>query len=167
MTSHMLVQGFPDYFISDDGDVTNIETGRKLKHNYNWAGIAVVYLYKDEVKYCRSVAVLVAKHFVLNPLRRADTVIHLDGDRRNVRAENLAWRSRPFAIMYHHQFERPYPNRINAPLRIVETQEIFDSSFDLAKAYGLLESGVVLAAMNGSGNHSHTTYPHAFHIEYA
>lgn len=166
MTNFAVIQDFLDYEIHDDGRIYSYLTKKFLPHRINHQGVRNVNLRRNGVDYCRSVAVLVATAFVFPPDERCNTVIHLDGNRGNLHASNLSWRPRPFAIDYHKQFLRqPYPNRMNEPLIIHETMEEFPDSWELAKAYGLLERAVVLSAANiYHGDWKYTVYPTNHHI---
>lgn len=161
------IEDFPDYMINPSGQIWSIRKEAFLRSRLNNTGVLNVTMTVDGKQYCRSVAVLVAKAFLESPpSKRMDTIIHFDGDRTNVHMDNLGWRPRPFAIDYHKQFtNQPYRNRINIPLRIEETGEVFPNSYDLAVAYGLLERAVVLTAMNiKGGDRYYTVYPTGFHI---
>src|SRR5690349_22885098 len=113
MTEFAAIDEFRDYEVHDDGRIYSHLSKRFLPIRVNHQGIRNINLHRGGVDYCRSVAVLVAKAFVDPPDRRSNTVIHLDGDRGNLQANNLAWRPRPFAIEYHKQFQnQPYQNRM-------------------------------------------------------
>lgn len=98
------LEEFPDYAVSDLGEVVNMKTGMSRKLSINQQGVCKVSLYSKNRLLTRSVAVLVADAFVPRLEAFHDTPIHLDGDRQNCTAENLMWRPRWFAIMYHKQF---------------------------------------------------------------
>lgn len=169
MTKFIPIEGFSDYAINDKGEVFSIRMERLITPQTNRTGVVNVVLRQEGKQYCRSVAVLVARHFLTpDPREDMNTLIHLDGDRSNVAANNLAWRPRSFAVRYHKQFVTPPLGRLNRPLQIEETGEVFPNSFELAKAYGLLEGGVILTALNNqAGDRSWTTFPYSFHIYYA
>lgn len=96
---------FPDYAISDEGDIANIKTGMPRRPSINQQGILKISLYREGRLVTRSVAVIVAQAFLPPPEHdHFDTPIHLDGERQNCRADNLMWRPRWFAIKYHKQF---------------------------------------------------------------
>jgi hypothetical protein len=90
----------------------------------------------------------VAKAFLPQKNEAFDTPIHLDGDRLNCHVDNLEWRPRWFAISYHMQFKNRWPVPIEAPLRDMETEEIYDGSWAVALTFGLLEKDVVLSVEN-------------------
>lgn len=78
---------YPDYEISDHGNVRRTLTGRVLKpignHQVKLAGKQ------------RSLNRIVARHFVGHPPSPTAVVLHRDGDRGNCSAENLVWALRP------------------------------------------------------------------------
>lgn len=98
---------FPDYAVSEMGDVHNIRTGLPRKTSENQQGVVKISMYVGNRLYTRSVAVLVAENFCDGRSDIFDTPIHLNGDRTDCRASNLQWRPRWFAIKYHRQFDVP------------------------------------------------------------
>lgn len=141
------VGDFPGYSISSAGRVRNDDTGRIMALSRNQAGVIHVGLTKSLRQYKRSVAVLVACYFLDPPRLNFDTPIHLDGDRDNCEADNLMWRPRWFAIKYHQQFEN---NRrgYHSPIREISTGEEFETSWQAAVKYGLLDRDILLATEN-------------------
>lgn len=146
----MDIEGFPKYSINNFGDVWSEFTGRLLAIRVNQYGVPFVGLTQGHRQYQRSLALLVAQAFIPNSSEIWDTPINLDGDRFNCVIENLMWRPRWFAIRYNQQFKHPYERPINAPLRAFGSDEVYEDSFDAAKAYGLLERDVVLSVENST-----------------
>lgn len=101
------ILGFPKYEITNMGRVINVHTKRVMKLSPTSEGILTVGLMYGDRQYRRSVKVLVAKAFVDGETEVFNTPIQLDGDRENLRADNIVWRPRPFAWEYYHQFENP------------------------------------------------------------
>jgi len=100
------LEEFPDYAVSEQGDIANIKTGIPRKLSINGQGIVKITLYDTRKQLVtRSVARMVAEAFVPKPDQEIfDTPIHMDGELTNCRADNLVWRPRWFAIKYHRQF---------------------------------------------------------------
>lgn len=98
----------------------------------------------------RSLPRLVATAFVPIPNQIFDTPINLDGDRTNCAVDNLAWRPRWYAVYYTNQFRERYDNPINAPVREIETGEVFRDSLAAGCQFGVLEREVVLSILNNT-----------------
>lgn len=141
---------FPDYLVSDRGLICNERTGRILAQQTNQYGVRYVGLVKDKEQFKRSVAKLVAEAFIPNHNPRFNTPMHLDANQDHNFVANLVWRPRPFVITYYRQFHHPYKHRIEVPIEIIQTGERFESSWDAARAYGLLERAVVMSVLNES-----------------
>jgi hypothetical protein len=158
---------FPNYAISDDGRVMNVTTGQIKNNSANQTNVAMVNFSVNGDQFVRSVAVLVAQTF----LDRAevpdhfDTPIHLDGDRGNCRADNLAWRPRWFAVKYHQQFkpwEREKRHGARYPVELIETGEVFETSWEAAIKYGMLDEHIFVGMTNNT-----FVFPHGFHFREA
>lgn len=145
---------FPNYVVSSLGRVMNQDTGKLMTQNKTQFGLPYVGLTKSKVQFRRLVVVLVANAFVplpthrnLEVLQTFDTPINLDGDRTNNRSDNLAWRPRWFAIMYHKQFHNN-ERGFNVPIYEVNTGEEFNTSWEAAIKYGLIDKEILLASIN-------------------
>lgn len=133
------IPDFPRYSVSNRGRVRNDQTERIMALSMNREGILNVGLMHAGTQFRRGVALLVAKEFVPGGTEVFDTPIHLDGDPFNVRANNLTWRPRWFAVKYKQQFTDGYGVLIARPIRNIKTGEEFPDSFEAAKWYGVLE----------------------------
>jgi NUMOD4 motif len=140
---------FDNYEVSNHGRIRSSMSGRLLALSQNQYGVTYVGLMHRGTQYHRSVPLIVANAFVMNPKPEAfDTPINLDGNRSNNRVDNLAWRPRWFAVRYNQQFRHPYLYPIHLPIEDVRTGEVSPNSFECAKRYGLLESEIVLSIAN-------------------
>lgn len=142
----------PGYAVSEFGKVINKNNNRLKQPSCNAQGILMVNLSRNSHQQVRSVAVLVADHFLDHREfpEHFDTPIHLNGDRTDCRAVNLQLRPRWFAIMYHKQFRLPnygVPSFVQ-PIKNRETGEVFVNSWDAALQYGMLETKLVVDTMN-------------------
>lgn len=152
---------FPDYYVSDKGQVMNELTGRVLKLSVNQRGRVMAGPMKDGAQYRRSVDLLVACAFLDPPPSKAfGSVIHLDGSYTNNEATNLMWRPRWFRVAYHKQFYTNSLLRINRPIYCVDTDEVFPNSRECSIKYGLLESEIVMSLTNREG-----VWPYGFEFK--
>jgi hypothetical protein len=143
------VSNFPGYSVNPLGQVRKDSTGRVLHTRLNQYGVPYVGLMREWQQCIRSLPRLVATAFLPPSNAIFDTPINLDGDRTNCAVDNLMWRPRWYAIRYLNQFdEERYPHPIQAPVRAMETGEVFDNSLAAACRYGLLEREVVMSVLN-------------------
>lgn len=89
MENWKIIDGFPNYSVSDKGNVKNNKTGRILKQANDSNGYPFVCLF-DGAKHVRTVHRLVAMAFIHNPENLRDTN-HLNGVKTDNRVENLEW----------------------------------------------------------------------------
>lgn len=137
--SFAYIEDFPDYCVTERGEVINIRTNRTLTLSPTQHGDLTVGLMKDGWQYRRSVKVLVARAFVEGETDIFDTPIQLDGDKRNLHASNIMWRPRWFAWKYHKQFDIPYPDWFYAgPIMDITSNQRYHCIFEAAIGNGLL-----------------------------
>lgn len=146
------IDDFPGYSVCETGHVRNDRNQRVLAMLVNQFGIVNVGLTKDRVQHKRSVALLVAKAFIEpHPIEAFDCPINLDGDRLNNNAQNLVWRPRWFATKYFRQFRDDLSDEqfdVHFPIEEIDTQEKFESPWNAAITFGLLQNDVMLSALN-------------------
>lgn len=148
MTTWREIEEFPDYSVSDEGLVKHDRFNRILRLTQNQQHVVKVGLSLGNEQFTRSVALLVAKAFLPEPVNpNFNTPINLDGDRTNNRVENLMWRPRWFAIKYHQQFTRDSLG-YKVPIIEIHSGEKFKNSHEAATTFGLLEKDIALAIMN-------------------
>lgn len=143
-----ILEEFPDYAVSNQGRVRNIQTDLLKIGSPNKQGIHSVLLMKDKKQHRRAIAGLVAHIFIPRPYPHFDTPINLNGDRSDNRVENLAWRPRWFAIKYHKQFKPGYVPGFNRPIRDIKTRIEYLTSLHAASTFGLIDNEIVLATLN-------------------
>lgn len=142
------IEGFPGYSVSNTGRVSNDETGRLMAMLVNQSGVVNVGLTKNRTQYKRAVALLVAKAFLPKPpIEIFDCPINLDGDRYNNYADNLAWRPRWFATKYFQQFQYDHFD-VHFPVEEMDVGEKFESPWEAAIRFGLLQVDVMMSALN-------------------
>lgn len=84
------VADYPNYEVSNTGEVRNPGTGRILSLSESDDGYLRASLSQGGKLACRAVHILVARSFIQNPEGKP-FVNHIDGDRQNNAAENLEW----------------------------------------------------------------------------
>ena len=146
------IDEFPDYMVSNTGQIYSIRAGRNLVLSKTVQGDLKVQLYYDKVGYTRSVRVLVATAFVEPPVSRpvCDTVIVLDNNKNDVSMENLGWRPAWFAVKYALQFQSVYPEHYMA--RQVQNKvsgRVYSSVLECGITEGLLFKEVYLSCLMG------------------
>lgn len=136
------IEDFPNYSVSNYGDVVNETTGRVLRQSTTLQGALKVKLFYEGGEITKSVKVLVAEAFVESPFELFNTPIHLDGNQLNCRADNIMWRPRWFAWKYTRQFVI-LPQYINrGPVLELDNQVQYFTVYDAATLNGLLFQGV-------------------------
>lgn len=136
------LEEFPDYAVSDLGDVVNIKTGMPRRTSLNQQGIVKISLYQGRELITRSVAVMIAEAFCDGQTEFFNTPIHLDGDRENCRADNLMWRPRWFAVQYHRQFESEEFHKMNVHIEELTTGKEYFSAKEACMDLGLYYNDV-------------------------
>lgn len=84
------IQDFPNYKISEIGDVVNLTTGKNVATPKHKHGYLCVRLWNKGKTRLFKIYRLLAIHFIPNPEGKRE-VNHLDGDRLNIRLSNLEW----------------------------------------------------------------------------
>lgn len=89
------IEGFPNYFLTEDGDVISFKKDkginwRKLKPGILNNGYLFVHLCKNGKHFNKTIHRLVALTFVPNPEYKS-CVNHIDGNKLNNHYTNLEW----------------------------------------------------------------------------
>ena len=150
----------PGYYVSDLGRVQKSD-GRQIRVGHVTDGSLSAVLSIDRASRPYLVRKLVAEAFCEPTVRNSDTVVHLDGQKDNCHAENLAWRPRWFAWKYSHQFNEPVRSRWMYPIRVVQTGEEFGSLIEAGMHFGMLWEDIHLSAIEGK-----VTYPFGYVFEW-
>ncbi len=142
------IEGFLGYLISDEGEVISHRRGARkiLRTSVNNEGVHMVSLMNNGARITRSVALLVLRAF--NPEGETeffDTAVHLDGDRGNLRLDNLIWRPRWFAIRYHHEINQEWDS---VSVRNLNTNMEYSHLPAAMQHYGVLGSDILKSTRN-------------------
>jgi hypothetical protein len=90
---YIIIQEFPNYQISNLGNVRNIQTGKILKPNIGTTGYYFVNLYLEGKAKSIKIHRLVAKYFIPN-LNNKKEIDHIDNNTLNNNISNLRWCNR-------------------------------------------------------------------------
>lgn len=85
-----VIEGYPKYEVSDDGEVRVVKSGKILKKSVDTRGYYKVTLTNSENRKTLFVHRLVAIAFVSNP-NNLNQVNHIDENKQNNHASNLEW----------------------------------------------------------------------------
>lgn len=141
------------YSISEYGQVRNERTRKLMAISRNRSGVLFVQMYVEGQYITRSVAQLVAEHFLDPPILKSYTsVIHHDGDKSNCAAGNLSWRTRSYAIAYNRQFTYDRPPLGKRRVYEPATGITFESTREAGIYYGLKEFDIFSSATSGQPN---------------
>lgn len=135
-----------DYEISSEGRIKNSKTGRIMKTNIDKKGYEQVTL-RDQKRACtRRVHKLVADAFHPGDHEGLE-VTHLDRNRLNNRADNLAWKTRSEIIQQTYKDGRKQSHKMKK-IMCVETGVIYDSIVDCSRDMGLTRQAISKSANN-------------------
>lgn len=100
------VQGFTNYVVSDHGRVINTTTLKDCSMSTATGGDVRVNLMGPHQMHTRSVKKIVAQAWVPKPDEVTfDTAMILNGDRWDLRSENIVWRPRWYVMKWAQQWD--------------------------------------------------------------
>lgn len=141
------LQEFPGYSLSNEGRVRNDRFGKLRNIAKESDGYSTISFYVRNRVVKRSLAHLVAHHFVERPRATFDTPIYLDGYKGNCRASNLMWRPKWFAMRHVEQFRLDLPDYPYA-VRNIHTDRVYPTVWEVVFDRGVLYNDVVLSIYN-------------------
>jgi hypothetical protein len=140
---------FPRYGVTVDGKVINFDTDREMVLSPTQNGDLTVGMMLDGVQYRRSVKVLVAEAFVDGRSSKDNTAMLLNGDKRDLRAMNIVWRPRWFALKYDRELGYPSPIWFERPVRERRSGVVYDNIDTAAIIHGLLRNDILISIRDG------------------
>lgn len=144
------IYDFENYEVTNHGRVFNIKTGREMVLSPTMNGDLTVGLVRDGHQYRYAVKGLVAREFVSGETVMFNTPILLDGNKRNLHAENIMWRPRWFAWMYTRQFSGQHAWYLFGPILDTTTNLMYENYLEAAMTHGLLCTDIKESIYNGT-----------------
>lgn len=135
------IEGFPGYFIEDNGRVWSEHSNKFLKPLRDTNGYLMVNLHKDGKQYSKRIHRLVAEAFINNP-NNYDQINHIDENKENNNVNNLEW----CTVSYNNNYGTHYEKCVNAlktakratkQVQCVETKQIFSSITEASNYYNM------------------------------
>lgn len=153
-----VIEEFPNYRISNHGNVINAKRGILMCTSVSNYGHAKISLSEGGSRHTRSIALLVAQAFVEAPDILCDSVVVLNGNLDDVRASNLVWRPAWFAWQYARQLRCIPPHHYETlPVLNETTGQTYESIVDAGMTEGLLFSDIWMSTYTGK-----QVYPHRY-----
>ena len=131
------IEEYPEYSVSDEGQVKNNKTNRILSPGYN-EGYAVVQLWKNKKPYMKRVHRLVLETFC--PIKDSQNleVNHLDRNPKNNCLSNLEWCTSKENIKYRDMYNNPNLHRKKVKVSFLNGEiKYFNSVKECAEYFGV------------------------------
>ena len=144
-----IIKEFPQYLISNKGEVKNSKTNYILKGGIDRDGYRQVTLCANKKQYNRRICRLVAKAFIPNPYNLPQ-VNHQDENKNNDYVNNLEWCTSKYNNSYgSHKYNRC------TPIRCVETNVIYYGIKEASRQTGIPHSTLTHACRKHCLSHNY------------
>ena len=140
--SFLPIPEFPGYMVGNKGQIYNTARATWPEYTKTQGGDPTVGLTRDGRQYRRSVKVLVAQVHVPGQSPEFNTPVQLDGDKDNLRADNIVWRPRWFSWRYAQQFNKPPEWAYAGPVFEQVSNSMFENILYAAMGMGYLISDI-------------------------
>ena len=131
-----IISDFPNYSISDIGEIKNNKTNKLLKICHNQEGYNIVQLWKNHKGYMKRVHRLVLETFCPRENMKLLEVNHIDCDINNNQLSNLEWCTSQENIKYRLQLNHKRQQKVKVEF-IDGTIEIYESITQCALHFGV------------------------------
>lgn len=149
------VKGFPGYQVSNLGRVKNVKKDVLLTPHPSKYGYYHIGLYQNGVRKNLYIHRLVAEAFLDEPLDNSLEIDHIDGCKENNKVTNLEWvtRSENTKRAFKNGLKEPNKPSTSIPVRIIETNEVFESARKCADAINGDKKNILLCARGNQQTH--------------
>lgn len=143
------IKNFENYSISDDGEVYNNKTGRKLKKSISTSGYYHIQLYKNKKVHMKYIHRLVAQAFIKGEKEQVD---HINGNKLDNHVSNLRWVTAS-ENYYNYGYEERKRNRCRKVIAKSNSEIIeFNSRKECAKYFNCSPSKIKYNYLYKKGN---------------
>lgn len=143
-----VINGFPNYSVSNEGHIKNNKTGKILSPCTDTNGYLLVGLYREGKRSTKRIHKLVAEAFIQNPLNLHD-VNHKDGNKSNNHETNLEYCTRSYNMLHSSRTLGKKPRKPYVkPVVCIESGETYANIETAAKAVGR-SSMAIRKCLNG------------------
>ena len=134
------VKDFPNYLVSDKGEIYSLYTNKYLSPKTTEFGYLVVILTHNGIKKTKRVHRLVAEAFIPNP-NNLPEINHKDENKLNNSVDNLEWCNRTYNNNYGTRNSK-VSYAMSKKVICVETGIIYDSITFASKSTGVNRTGI-------------------------
>jgi hypothetical protein len=162
MTEWKSIPEFENYFISFDGQIRSVFSGKLRKLRQDKDGYLVIVLVKDKKQYYRMVHRLVASAFIPNP-KNLPEVNHKDGVKNNNKGDNLEWVTSSENHLHKTRTLKKQIGEQNNTAKLCENDVLYIYNSDmssraLAKKFNISKVNILSIKNKKTWRHLHDRY---------